>query len=115
MTDRIVLSLPARARFRSVAALVLGGIGSRLDLPYERMDELQLAVLSVLDSGDDDAVTLEVDAEEGGLVVSLGPVAEGSGSDAALARVLERLVDSVESGKRNGQEWLTLRLASTRS
>ena len=40
MTDRIVLTIPAGARFRGVATLVLGGIGGRMDLPYERMDDL---------------------------------------------------------------------------
>jgi hypothetical protein len=38
-------------RHRGVATLVLGGDRSRLDLPHERVDELQLAVLSVLDAG----------------------------------------------------------------
>ena len=52
VSDRIVLTVPAGARFRSVATLVLGGIGGRADLPYERMDDLQLAVLSILDSTD---------------------------------------------------------------
>ena len=64
VSDRIVLTVPAGARFRSVATLVLGGIGGRADLPYERMDDLQLAVLSILDSTDGDAVTLEVESDD---------------------------------------------------
>ena len=111
MTDKIVLTLPGRERFRAVASLVLGGVGSRLELPYERVDDLQLAVLSVLDSGGGgEFVTLELDAGEGGLSVSLGPLEDGSADDAALARVLAPLVDSVESAKRDGKEWITLRL-----
>ena len=51
MGDRVVLTIPAEPRFRSVATLVVGGIGSRADLPYERADDLQLAVLSALDAG----------------------------------------------------------------
>lgn len=111
MTDTIVLILPARARFTAVATLVLGGVGSRLDLPYERMDDLQLAVVSALGAGADDPVTLEVETEDGGLSVSLGPLENGSGTDPALARVLEPLVDSFESQQRDGQEWITLHVA----
>jgi hypothetical protein len=115
VADTIVLTLPARARFRAVATLVLGGVGSRLDLPYERMDDLQLAVMSALGAGADDPVTLEVEAEDGSLSVSLGPLEDGSGADPALARVLEPLVDSFESRQRDGREWLTLRLARSRT
>jgi hypothetical protein len=110
MSDRITLTVPTDARLRGVATLVLGGIGSRLDLSYERMDELQLAVLSLLDAGGADHVTMEVDAQPAGLSVALGPLAVGSGADEALTNVLDRLVDSVESGRRDGQEWLTLRI-----
>jgi hypothetical protein len=113
MTDRITLTLPTDPRLRGVATLVLGGIGSRLDLPYERVDDLQLAVLSVLDAaGGGDELTLEVDADGDGLIVAVGPLAEGSGSDQALTRVLDPLVSSVTSSQRDGHEWLTLRLDS---
>ena len=109
MPDTIVLTLPAEARFRSVATLVLGGIGSRFDLSYERVDDLQLAVLSVLEAGDG-RLTLEVEADEGTLSVSLGPLRAGTGSDDALVRVLTPLVDGVESAERDGAEWLKLRI-----
>jgi hypothetical protein len=108
VTDRIVLTMPTDGRFRSVATLVLGGIGSRLELPYERMDDLQLAVLSALDASDDETVTLEVDADEGGIRLALGPVRHGSGEDGGLVRVLSRLVDDVAHESRDGAEWLTL-------
>ncbi|MGH3134318.1 MAG: hypothetical protein ACRDNY_11370 [Gaiellaceae bacterium] len=111
MTDQITLTIPTEPRLRGVATLVLGGIGSRLNLPYERMDDLQLAVLSVLGAGGDEHVTLEVDADGDGLAVSLGPLRDGSGSDVALTRVLHPLVDSMETVQRDGQEWLTLRMA----
>jgi hypothetical protein len=108
MSDRIVLTMPAAVRYRSVATLVLGGIGSRLELPYERMDDLQLAVLSALDASDDASVTLEIDADEDGLQLALGPVRHGSGADDGLVRVLSRLVDDVSHESRDGVEWLTL-------
>jgi hypothetical protein len=110
MTDTILLTFPSKSSFRGVPSLVLGGVGSRLDLPFERMDDLQLAVLSVLEARGDDEVTVEVDAAKERVSVSVGPLVEGSGGDQALARVLHPLVDSVESVRRDGREWLTLQL-----
>jgi hypothetical protein len=114
MTDRITLTLPVDPRLRGVATLVLGGIGSRLELPYERVDDLQLAVLSLLEAGDGDDVTLEVDADGESLVISVGPLVAGSSSDVALARVLDPLVDSASASQRDGAEWLTLELSRRR-
>lgn len=110
MSDRVVLTLPTAKRYRGVASLVLGGIGSRLDLPYERTDDLQLAVLSVLDASDGDEVTLDMQVEEDELSVVVGPLAVGSSTDQALARVLDLLVDTVESSQCDGSAWITLRL-----
>lgn len=110
--DRIVLTIPSDARFRSVATLVLGGIGSRADLPFERTDDLQLAVLSALDASSGTEVTVEVETREGRLAVAVGPVREGSAGDAGLVRVLSRLVDEVDRERRDGAEWLRLVLLS---
>jgi hypothetical protein len=109
--DRIVLTIPGDAGFRGVATLVLGGIGGRLDLPYERLDDLHLAVLSVLDATDGGEICIEACAEELVLSVSIGPLREGGSEDPGLARVLSRLVDGVRPERREGAEWLTLRLA----
>jgi hypothetical protein len=106
--DRIVLTIPTDPRFRSVATLVLGGIGSRADLPFERTDDLQLAVLSALDASSGGDVTVEVETGPGRLAVAVGPVRDGSGEDAGLARVLSRLVDEVAHERRDGAEWLRL-------
>jgi hypothetical protein len=110
VSDHISLTIPTAARFRGVATLVLGGVGSRLDLPYERVDDLQLAVLSVLEASGDDRVTVEVEAEDGGVSVSVGPLVAGTGTDGALTRVLAPLVDSFEPTERGDDVWLTLRL-----
>jgi hypothetical protein len=114
MTDTIYLTIPTDARFQGVATLVLGGIGSRADLPYDRMDELQLAVLSVLEAGKGPDVSMQVDAGAESLTVSLGPLVDGSGEDEGLARVLARLVDDVATERRDGEEWLSLRLSTAR-
>lgn len=110
MTDQISLTIPSRTPYTGVATLVLGGIGSRLDLSYERVDDLQLAVLSVLEARGDDEVNLEVEAAKEWVSVSVGPLVEGSASDQSLARVLDPLVDAVEPIRRDGREWLTLQL-----
>jgi hypothetical protein len=113
-SDRIVLTLPAETPFRPVASLVLGGIGTRLELPYERLDDLQLAVLCLIASGAAHEVTLEVEAGDGGVSIAVGPLAAGSGADRALTRILERLVDTVETETRDGEEWIALGLAHAR-
>jgi hypothetical protein len=112
VTDRIVLTIPAREQLRSVATLVVGGVGSRLELPYERMDDLQLALLSALDATDGGEVSLEVDAGDEALVIAVGPVRAGSSEDAGLARVLSPLVDELRFESRAGSEWLSLTVAS---
>jgi hypothetical protein len=125
-SDRIVLTLPGTTRLRGVATMVLGGVGSRLDLPYEKVDDLQLAVLSVLAASDLETVTIDVEVHEDCVDVTVGPLSEGEAADEGLRRVLERLVDGVEASPRavgrrvvagaaesaaiRHPEWITLRL-----
>ncbi len=113
MSDRIVLTMPTDPRFRAVGTLVLGGVGSRLDLPYERMDDLQLALVSALEATRGGEVTLEIEADPDGLRVALGPMRDGTGTDDGLGLVLSRLVDEVEHERRDGGEWLALRLSAS--
>jgi hypothetical protein len=112
VSDRIVLTMPAHGRLRGVATLVLGGVGGRLQLPYERMDDLQLALLCALDatSGNRE-VSLELDASESELVLAIGPVRPGASEDAGLNRVLTPLVDELGYESRGAADWLTMRLS----
>ena len=110
MSDRIVLTFPTDERFRSVATLVLGGLGSRLDLAYERMDDLQLAVLSALAAADGGSATLEAEVEDERLRVAVGPLELDDGGAAGLNLVLSRLVDGVEHEEREGAAWVVLSL-----
>ena len=112
VSDRIVLTIPADGRYRAVSTLVLGGIGTRLDLPYERMDDLQLAILSLLDAVEGDEATVDVDTAEGDLAITVGPLRPGSAEDTALERVVSRLVDGVDPETRDGADWITVHLAS---
>jgi hypothetical protein len=111
VSDRIVLTIPTDPRFRSVATLVLGGVGSRADVSYERMDDFQLAALSALEATEGNTITLELDCGEDGIRLALGPVRSGSGADEGLKAVLSRLVDEVAHESRDDGEWLALRLA----
>ena len=111
MTDTILLTIPSKAAYRGVPSLVLGGVGSRLDLPFERMDDLQLAVLSMLDASAGEDASVEIVAEDGRLGVSVGPLTEGAAEDKGLDLVLRRLADGVESQSRDGEVWLTVFLA----
>lgn len=108
--DRIALTIPSGDGYRPVATLVLGGIGTRLGLPFERMDDLQLAVLSLLDASTGDETSVEVEVHEAALSVSVGPLVAGSSVDGGLSRVLERLADETSADTRDGHEWITLRL-----
>ena len=109
--DTITLTIPAERRFLGVVNLVLGGLGSRLDLSFERVDDLQLAVDSVLAQGDPSSsgtLTVEVDVEESRLVVRVGPLVDGGASDDGLKRVLGTLVSSAWPLDREGREWIQL-------
>lgn len=111
VNDTIVLTIPTDSAYRGVASLVLGGLGTRLDLPYERMDDLQLAVLSMLDASRDDDVSVEIHAEDGHVAVSVGPLRDGAADDDGLELVLTRLTDRIEVARRDDASWLTVFMA----
>jgi hypothetical protein len=111
VTDTILLTFPAEAAFRGVPGLVLGGVGSRLDLPFERTDDLQLAVLSMLEAAAGDQVSVEIRADDDRVAVSVGPLQPGSDGDSGLELVLGRLTDGFEAGRRDEDVWLTVFVA----
>jgi len=111
VVDRISLTIPADERFRPVSTLVLGGVGTRLDLSFERMDDLQLALLSLLEAVDGQEATVEIVADDGALAVKVGPLRTGTGGDAGLERVVSRLVDARDIESLDGKEWMTLTVA----
>jgi hypothetical protein len=108
MPDTIVLEIPTERSFRDVASLVLGGVGTRFDLSYERMDDVQLAVLSMLDAAASEHATIEVAADGDRLSVSVGPLRSEARSDEGLGRVLRPLADGYELEDRDGSCWATL-------
>lgn len=111
--DAITITVPSDRRYLGVLNLVLGGLGTRLDLPYERVDDLQLAVDSVLAAGRpaEAEVRLEAEALEDRLLLRLGPLAAGTSVEPGLRRVLEPLVGTAERLDRDGREWLSIEVA----
>jgi hypothetical protein len=107
-TDTILLTFPSRAPYRGIPTLVLSGVGSRLELPFERMDDLQLAVLSMLDASAGVEASVEIQAQSDRVAVSVGPLRADAGDDRGLALVLERLTDGVEPARRDDGAWLTV-------
>jgi hypothetical protein len=111
MTESIVLTVPAGARGAGVVALVLGGLGSRLDLPIDRVDELTLATDVLGAAALDDRLELAMTVEDDRVILRIGPLTDGAARDEARRRVLEPLLDGVRHLSRDGHEYAELELA----
>lgn len=114
----VELTIPRERDFGTVADLVLAGLASRLDLTLETIDDLQLAVATLLEreEGDDD-VTVRFELVENGIVASVGPfereaiepeLAPAGPGGLGLRRVLDTTVDRVELATRDGACWVEL-------
>ena len=57
MTDEITLTIPREPDFHRVAHLVLGGLAVRLNLTVENLEDLELALDSILDRSEATTVT----------------------------------------------------------
>jgi hypothetical protein len=105
------LTIPGERRFLGVARLLVGGLAARLDLPYEQMDDLQLAAESVLAS---EPPGNELEVGEGAIELRIGPfdrrsLNEDHGANGlGLDRLLSALVDRVDVVQHDGSDWLVL-------
>ena len=106
--EAIALTVPAGRRFESVVSLVLGGIGSRLDLPVARIDDMQMAVTNLAGSAAGDELVLEVAVHDDRLLLVVGPLEAGVASDPARRQLVDPLVDGAKPFERDGLEWLEL-------
>ncbi len=115
-SETVTLAIPGQLRFVGIARLFVGGLAARLDLGYEAMDDLQLALESVLRKAElGDEVTLEAQVEGDGLSILVGPL-ERDPLDAGashperleLERLLAALVADAESTTRDDGYWLRL-------
>lgn len=121
MSDEITLVFPAQEDFHPVAHLVVGGLAARLDLTYEQLEDLQVAVDVLLGCRDDEGdVSVIVTVEDDAIRATVGPFAaqalaelERDSSALGLRRVLETVTDSVRVEERDGGTWVALTKART--
>jgi hypothetical protein len=114
--DEIQLTLPADEAFHPVAHLVLGGLAVRLNLSFESLEDLELALDALLERARwDEDVTLRVRVLDGELRTSVGPFSsvraeleQGEAGALNLSRILSAVCDSVEISERDGSEWVEL-------
>ena len=105
MADEITLTIPRERDFHRVAHLVLGGLAVRLDLTIENLEDLQLALDTVLDRTDPSAGEISVRMSPGDdeLQAVVGPLSrrlldeiESEADDGlGIRRVLESTVEDV--------------------
>jgi hypothetical protein len=110
---RTTVEFPARDGYRTVAGLVLGGVAARFELPVDRVDDLLLGVDSLLMQGVvGDTARVEATASTTELTVRVGAFRAGQLEDAALRRVVARLVDTVREVPVEGGDgaWIELGL-----
>jgi hypothetical protein len=123
----IKLRIPHERPYHGIARLVVGGLAARLDLSYEHLDDLQLALATVLENdgyvvGSD--VTVELHVRDDGVSIVIGPLSAAqvradlamNGDALSLGRLLSTVVENVDVEERPDGGWLRLdkqlRLAS---
>ncbi len=121
MRDTVEITIPREPDFSIVAELVIGGIAARHDVTLEALDDLQLALGSLLehDEADDGEISVLLRVGENAIDVSVGPVGErtvaeleGDAGDAlGLRRLLDTTVDDATLRERDGGTWVVLRKA----
>jgi len=113
------IHIPRERPFSAVADLVVGGIASRHDVTLDVLDDLQLALDSLLEhaDADDGEVGIVLRVGDAMIEAAVGPVApstvaaleEEAGTGIGLRRLLETTMDSVSLTERDGGSWVELR------
>lgn len=115
-SDEITLVLPRRRPYYRVAHLVLGGLAVRLDLTFESLEDLQLALAGLLERpGGQGDVTVTLRVEDDAVHAVVGPfdgdqlrneLERDSDDSLSLRRILDTVVDHVEVGNHDGGAWV---------
>jgi anti-sigma regulatory factor (Ser/Thr protein kinase) len=115
VSDEIRIVVPAEEDFRPIVHLVVGGLAARLDLTFDTLEDVQLALGALLSRREDErevVVALQLGEQ---VRVSLGPFdgealadLEQDGSGLGLRRVLETVCDTVEVDEREDGAWVEL-------
>jgi hypothetical protein len=115
--DRITLTMPGERDFFRVAHLVVGGLAVRLDLTFENLEDLQIALATVLGESAGE-VTVSVRVQPDQIEASIGPFGSGDHEldldreveeGVPLRRVLETVCDSIGVVDGEGGRWVVLR------
>jgi hypothetical protein len=114
--DEIRLTVPRRRDYFPVARLVVSGVGSRLELTLDGMEDLELALDALFEWAEEgEELTLEIRVGDDGLETVIGPFGaevrdelERSGEGMTLGRILGALVEDVAIEERGGHQWVTL-------
>jgi len=102
--DEITLTLPRGPEYQRVAHLVLSGLAVRLDLTVENLEDLELALDSVLDRTDNEVgeITMQLAVRDAELEARIGPLSsrllneidrDGGDGEISIRRVLDSTVD----------------------
>ena len=116
MSDEIRLVLPAQEDFHHIAHLVTGGLGARLELTYEQLEDLQVALEALLACRDDDGdISVGIAVDVSRVRTTVGPFTDSAiaeldadGDGFGLRRVLETVSDTLEVDRRDGGAWVEL-------
>jgi anti-sigma regulatory factor (Ser/Thr protein kinase) len=121
--DEFTIQIPRERPFSAVADLVVGGIAARHDVTLDVLDDLQLALDSLLehDDADDGEVGIVLRVADDTIEAAVGPLApttasvleEEAGDGVGLRRLLETTMDSVTLSERDGGPWVELRKTCT--
>ena len=118
MTQAIELRIPNERPFHGVARLVVGGLAARHNLSYEALEDLQLALVTVLE-GDAYSTAAEIRVElevtDEAIAMAIGPLngeavradlEQSSDGDLGLGRLLGTLVEDAWVEAREDGDWL---------
>jgi hypothetical protein len=105
VADEITLTIPRDGDFHRVAHLVLGGLAVRVDLTVESLEDMQIALESILGRSELEAgdVTVRMALRDGALETRVGPlpanlldeIEREQDNELSLRRVLDSTVDDV--------------------
>jgi hypothetical protein len=121
--DIVEITIPRERDFSIVAGLVVGGIAARRDVTLEVLDDLQLALGSLLEHDEDDQgeLTVLLRVSDHAIDVSVGPLGDRTvseleaerGESIGLRRLLDATVGDVSLSERDGGIWAELRKGFT--
>jgi hypothetical protein len=116
--EEIIVTIPRERPFGAVAGFVLGGVAARQGLTIEVLEDLHLALDTLLDreGTEEGDVSVVLRVSDGVVDASIGPFARATVAELeqetderlGLRRLLTTVVDSVELADREDGCWVDL-------